>query len=260
MQVLGLDIGGSGIKAAVINTATSSFVTERVRVATPQPATVAAVRESVRAVLAQTGFRGPVGCGFPGIVRDGVIHLAANLAPDWLGTDWRAELEQLTGHPAAVLNDADVAGLAEVRHGAGAGVPGTVLLLTVGTGIGSALFTDGRLVPNTEFGHLEFRRSTAEKLLAEPARLARGLTWKQWARRFNAYLEYLRFLFSPALFIVGGGGAKKADKFLPHLTVGTPVVAAKYLNKAGILGAALAGAEAFAAAGRPAGPSAPPAE
>jgi polyphosphate glucokinase len=243
VDVLGIDIGGSGIKAAPVDVATGKFSAERVKVPTPRPALPDPVAEAVKQLVADFGWSGPIGVTFPGVVIGGTTWTAANLDPAWIGLDARALLGKASGKEVSVLNDADAAGVAEMTFGAGAGVPGTVLLLTFGTGIGSALFTDGQLVPNTEFGHIEIRGKDAEKRASERARELHDLDWAQWAGRVDEYMSHLEALLWPELFIVGGGVSRKSDKFLPLLEkLQAKVVPAAMLNDAGIVGAALTGA------------------
>ena len=240
MQALGIDIGGSGIKAAPVNLATGALVRDRYRIPTPQPSTPRAVVEVVKRLTAHFQWRGWVGITFPGVVRHGVLLSAANMHKGWIGVDAPKAFRRATKGPVTVLNDADAAGLAEMTLGAGKRARGVVLVLTFGTGIGSALFVDGRLVPNTELGHVELRGRDAELRASERAREDGNLSWVRWAQRVDEFLHHLEMLFSPDLFIIGGGASKKADKFLPLLTVNAKVVPARLRNEAGIVGAALA--------------------
>ncbi|HEY6278643.1 MAG TPA: ROK family protein [Streptosporangiaceae bacterium] len=243
MEVLGIDIGGSGIKAAPVDVAAGTLTRERVKVATPRPALPDAIAKAVAGLVDGFGWTGPVGITFPGVVIGGVTHTAANLDPAWLGLDAAALFAGATGLAVTVLNDADAAGLAEMKFGAGRGEHGTVLLLTFGTGIGSALFTGGQLVPNTEFGHIEIRGEDAEKRASEHAREAHDLSWGKWADRVDDYLQHLEALMSPDLFIIGGGISRQSDKFIPRLTgLRARVVPATLHNDAGIVGAAMAAA------------------
>ncbi len=247
MNILGIDIGGSGIKGAVVDLAKGELASERERLETPVPATPAAVARSVARIAKHFAWDGPIGVGFPGIIRTNVAHSAANLHPTWIGRDLAQLFGKATGCPVAAVNDADAAGLAEVAFGAGRGVNGTVLLLTLGTGIGSALFRDGALVPNTEFGHLEFRGGPAEDYAAASVRKARDMRWGHWSARVNRLLLHLDFLLSPDLFIIGGGVSAKFDKVAGALDKRLRVVPAALMNDAGIVGAALAGRPAQAA-------------
>ena len=243
MEVLGVDIGGSGIKAAPVDVTAGALARERIKVPTPQPSKPQVVAEAVRGLVGQFGWSGRAGITFPGVVTDGVIRTAANLDPAWIGVNARDLFGSATGLDVRVLNDADAAGLAEMRFGAGAGQRGTVVMLTFGTGSGSALFHDGVLVPNTEFGHIEIRGKDAEKRASERARELHDLDWAQWAGRVDEYMTHLEALLWPELFIVGGGVSRKSDKFLPLLGgLHARVVPAKMLNDAGIVGAALTAA------------------
>jgi polyphosphate glucokinase len=240
-HVLGIDIGGTGVKAAPVDTTSGQLVAERQKIATPQPATPDAVMKVVTQLVHSFSWKGAAGITFPGVVVDGVIHTAANLDPSWIGVDAATRFAKDTGLTVTVLNDADAAGIAEVRFGAGKGEHGTVLLLTLGTGIGSALFIDGILVPNTEFGHIQIRGKDAEKRASEQVREEHDLSWGQWAGRVDEYLEEMEALLSPSLIIIGGGVSKKSDKFLPLLNdLRAKVVPAALLNDAGIVGAAMA--------------------
>jgi polyphosphate glucokinase len=242
MQALGIDIGGTGIKGAVVDLDTGEFVVERLRIETPERSTPDAVSAVVAQIAGHFDWRGPVGCTFPGVVGDGVIHTAANVDDSWVGVDAAGAFSSATGCPVVVVNDADAAGVAEARFGHPDARTGVVLMLTLGTGIGSALMKDGVLVPNTELGHLKLgkKQIDAEDLAAESVRERDDLGWKDWAKRLTHYLEHLEDLLWPNLFVLGGGVSKKADKFVPHLRCRTPVVPAQLLNQAGIVGAALA--------------------
>ena len=244
---IGVDVGGSGIKGAPVDLATGTVLAERVRVATPQPATpdavCAVVAEVLAAVEALGHGTGALGVTLPSVVEDGVARSAANIDPSWVGTDVVAAVRQATGREAVVVNDADAAGLAEARLGAARGVRGLVLVLTVGTGIGSALLVDGVLVPNSELGHLELDGHDAETRASDAARKAHDLSWEQWAERFSAYVRHVHALLHPSLVVVGGGVSKKADRWLPLLDVPVQVRPAGLLNEAGIVGAALLAAE-----------------
>jgi polyphosphate glucokinase len=241
MNVFGIDVGGSGIKGALVVTHTGELVTERVRIKTPQPATPEAIVSTAVEVVRRSGWQGPVGCGFPAVVKDGVVKTAANIDKSAIGFDLQGRLEQDLHTYVRVINDADAAGLAEMRWGAGQGVDGVVLMLTLGTGIGTALFVDGRLVPNTELGHIEIRGKEAEHRASDGARKREDLSWKQYAHRLDEYLHKIEDLLWPDLIVIGGGISKKSDKFFPHLTARTKLVRAELLNEAGIVGAALAG-------------------
>jgi polyphosphate glucokinase len=241
-ELIGVDIGGSGVKGAPVDLATGELAADRHRIETPQPSTPEAVAAVVAEVVGSFTTGGPIGCTFPGIVRRGVIRSAANVDPAWLGTDAAALFREATGRPVVVLNDADAAGLAEARFGAARGRDGVVLVLTFGTGIGSALLNDGELVPNTELGHLELDGQDAEDAAAAAVRDDEGLSWEEWAARVEHYLQHVEGLFSPDLIVVGGGVSKRFDKFADHLDVEAEVVPAELRNNAGIAGAALVAA------------------
>ena len=241
MNVFGLDVGGSGIKGAPVDTETGALLSERVRIKTPQPATPEAIVKTAVKVVGDAGWDGPVGCGFPAVIKDGTVHTAANIDKSAIGFDLGEALRCELGAAVSVVNDADAAGLAEMRWGAGHGVEGVVLMLTLGTGIGTSLFVGGRLVPNTELGHIEIRGQDAEHRAADGARKREDLNWKQYAGRLDEYLHKIEDLLWPDLIVVGGGISKKAEKFFPHLTNRTEIVTAKMRNEAGIAGAALAG-------------------
>jgi polyphosphate glucokinase len=244
--VLGIDIGGTGVKAAPVDTVTGELLAARLKIDTPRPATPEAVCEVVADLVKKFSWTGPAGITFPGVVIDGVIHSAANLDQSWLGVDAVKAFGSATKLKATVLNDADAAGVAEMRFGAGEGEQGTVLLLTFGTGIGSALFIAGILVPNTEFGHIEIRGKDAERRASEHAREEGELSWGTWAGRVDEYLAHMEALLSPRLIIVGGGVSRKADKFLPLLGgLRARVVPATLHNDAGIVGAALSVSPGF---------------
>jgi len=246
MQVLGIDIGGSGIKGAPVDTTTGALLMSRHRIPTPQPSEPDAVAEVVAKVVRHFEWNGPVGCTFPAVVQQGVVHSAANVDKSWIGTDGKALLEQVTGCPIILLNDADAAGIAEMTFGAGKGHRGVVMILTFGTGVGSAIFTEGKLLPNTELGHLVIRGKDAEERASERAREEHEWGWKAWAKRVNEYLAYVEALFSPDLFIFGGGISKDHAEFFPLLETRAPLVPAAFFNEAGIVGAALAAASGHA--------------
>ena len=243
MEVLGIDIGGTGIKGALVDVEKGALTTGRLRLLTPQPATPEAIARTVAEIATHFDWKGVVGCGFPAVIRRGEVLIAANVSKKWIGVNARNLFAEATGCSFALANDADVAGLAEVRFGAGRDHRGVVLIITLGTGIGSALFIDGRLVPNTEFGHIEIRGRNAERWAAESVRERKGLSWKKWALRVDEYLGRMQFYLWPELIIIGGGVSKKHDKFLPLLSVNAEVVPAQLRNEAGIIGAALNAAE-----------------
>ena len=242
MVVLGIDIGGSGVKGAPVDPALGELTAERHRVPTPQPSDVTSVVKAVTEVVAHFETPDRVGVTFPGVVTDGVVRTAANMDKSWVGAPAAQLFADAIGRPAVVLNDADAAGVAEMTFGAGRGRTGTTLMLTFGTGIGSALFLDGRLVPNTEFGHLELDGFDAEAKASDRAREVEDLGWDEWAGRVQRYLRHVELLLQPGLIIVGGGVSKKAEKWLPHIDIRTPIVPAELRNEAGIIGAAAAAA------------------
>ncbi|MFJ9420208.1 polyphosphate--glucose phosphotransferase [Streptomyces sp. NPDC101227] len=259
MRVFGVDIGGSGIKGAPVDLDRGDLADERYKVLTPHPATPEAVADCVKQVVDHFGWSGPVGATFPGVVTDGTTRTAANVDKGWIGLDAAALLTGRLGEstPVTLLNDADAAGLAEMQYGAGRGRTGTVILLTLGTGIGSAVFTGGRLVPNTELGHLELHGHDAEKRASTKAKEDAGLSWQQWAHRLRKYLAHVEMLFSPDLFVIGGGVSRKAEKFLPLIEgIRAEIVPAQLQNDAGIVGAAMA-AHACRAAAPPRADGAP---
>jgi polyphosphate glucokinase len=253
-NVLGIDIGGTGIKGAPVDVATGELAADRHRIPTPQPATPRAVADVVGQVArffdwpaSDAASDAIVGATFPAVMKDGVARTAANVDQAWIGTDAAKLFGTAIGAPVSVINDADAAGVAEMEFGAGKGVLGVVILVTLGTGIGSALFRDGVLVPNTELGHLPMEKGKeAEKIAAESVREAEDLSWKQWAKRLSAYFGLLERLFSPDLIIIGGGVSKKSEKFLPLVSSDVEIVPAQLLNEAGIVGAAVGASKAVA--------------
>ncbi|MFJ3900832.1 polyphosphate--glucose phosphotransferase [Streptomyces sp. NPDC090025] len=250
VNVFGVDIGGSGIKGAPVDLEIGDLAEPRHKVLTPQPATPDEVADSVVEVVQHFGWAGPVGVTFPGVVTGSTVRTAANVDKSWVGVDAGRLLgDRLGGLPVTVLNDADAAGIAEMTFGAGRGRHGTVILLTLGTGIGSAVFVDGRLVPNTELGHLELKGHDAEKRASSKAREDEELSWEHWAtRRLQRYMAHVEMLFSPELFIIGGGVSRKADRFLPYLDgIEAEIVPAELQNNAGIVGAAMAARAASSA-------------
>lgn len=240
MQILGVDIGGSGIKGAIVDTETGEFVGERHRIDTPKPATPEAVAEVLAQLTSHFNWHGPVGCGFPASIQHGVARTAANLSSDFIGTDIDKLFSETTQCPCFCLNDADAAGIAEMHFGVGAGQNGVVLLITIGTGLGTAFFTDGVLLPNTELGHAYMANGKeGEHYASDAVRKKEDLGWKSWGQRFNKYLCLMEDLFWPDLIILGGGASKKFDKFKQQISVKAPIKPAALLNQAGIIGAAL---------------------
>lgn len=247
-QAMGVDVGGSGVKGAVVDLETGQLIGERFRLETPQPATPEAVTRTVAEVVRHFNWSGPLGVTYPGVVVDGVVQTAANVDSSWIGRNVEQEMSTaLGGQRVTVLNDADAAGLAEQRYGAGRNQDGVVLLLTFGTGIGSALIHHGMLLPNTEFGHVEVDGKEAEHRAASSVMERRGWSYRKWTRQVTKVLVSIENAIWPDLIIAGGGISKKADKWVPLLKNRTPVVAAQLLNTAGIVGAAMAAAEDQAA-------------
>jgi len=244
MDVVGIDIGGTGIKGAPVDVARGVLTADRLRLLTPKPAVPEAVAKVVAEVVGHFPGTGPVGATFPAVIRGGHARTAANVDQSWIGEDVAARLGDAAGRSFVVLNDADAAGLAEMRFGAGQGRGGVVVMVTLGTGIGTAVFVDEKLVPNTELGHVEIRGREAEKRASELVRERKKLSWPKWGKRVDEYLRHLEMLLSPDLFIVGGGISKKAGKFFPYLHTKAEIVPAQLLNEAGIVGAAVAAAEA----------------
>jgi polyphosphate glucokinase len=242
MRILGIDVGATGIKGAVVDLSTGALVTGRYRVRTPDPSTPAAVARVTGAFVRHFRWKGKIGIGMPGPIRQGRVMTAINMHHSWIGTEAVPLYEAATGCRVKVLNDADAAGLAEIRLGAGRGRKGIVIVLTLGTGIGSSLFMDGRLVPNMELGQIEIRGKTAEQRASARVLKVRELTWKQWGKRLDEYLGRLEELTWPDLIILGGGASKHAEKFLPLLHTRARVLPARFRNEAGIVGAAIHGA------------------
>lgn len=243
VHILGVDVGASGIKGAVVDLETGKLLGERIRVETPAPATPGAIADAFGQLVKRTGYSGPIGCGFPAIVKYGEARSAANIDPSWVGHNIETELSAATGCPVKALNDADAAGIAEMHYGVGQQAPGVVLLITIGTGLGSALFVDGILVPNSELGHLYVHGKIAEHYAANKVREEEKLSWEEWSRRFSEYLRHLERLFTPDLFILGGGVSKEFSSYAHLLKAHTRIVPAQLLNNAGIVGAAFYAAE-----------------
>ena len=246
---IGVDVGGSGVKAAVVDTESGRLRSERLRVPTPQPATPEAVSATiarlVRRLAKTTGISdsAPVGIGLPGVAIGGRLLTAANIDPAWVDYPVAEKLGRTLKRKVSIVNDADAAGIAEMRFGVGAGQRGVVIFLTLGTGVGSGVFVDGTLVPNTEFGQMEIRGRAAERRSASAARVRKGLSWRAWTLDLDEHLQRIEDLMWPTLFILGGGVSKNGDKFIPNLKRRTPVVAAQLRNDAGIVGAAVVAAE-----------------
>lgn len=241
MVVLGVDVGGSGIKGAPVDTETGELLAPRFRIETPESGKPQPMAEIVGEIAHNFAWNGPIGCGFPSAVRNGIVLTASNIHKKWIGVDSEALLRETTGCQVRVINDADAAGLAEMTFGAGRGRKGAVIVITIGTGLGVALFTDGYLFPNTELGHIQIDGVDAETRASDAARKRENLTWEGWAGRFEIYLHVMEELFWPDLFILGGGAIKNQEKFMQHLHLDTEIKIAEMMNEAGIVGAALAG-------------------
>jgi polyphosphate glucokinase len=261
---IGVDVGGSGIKAAVVDVDAGRFQSERLRVPTPDPSTpeavIATIGRLTKRLAKASGVPAgiPVGVGLPGVTMEGTLKFAGNIDPTWIGFPVEERLRKATGRPVSIVNDADAAGIAEMRFGIGRNEPGVVIFLTLGTGVGSGVFVDGILVPNTEFGQLEIRGRPAERRSAAVARIRRGLSWKAWAQDLDEHLDRIDKLMWPNLMILGGGVSKQSDKFIPRLTVRCPVVAATLRNDAGIIGAAIVATEGVADGAARAASGSPP--
>jgi polyphosphate glucokinase len=240
MEALGVDIGGSGIKGAIVDIEKGILTTERHRIPTPIPATPKAVTETVVKLVKHFNWSGPVGCGFPAAISGGKVRTASNIDTKWIGTEASKLFSTASGCPTVVLNDADAAGLAEMKFGAGKNNKGVVFIITVGTGLGTAAFSNGHLFPNMELGHLILNGMIAEHYASDAVRKVEDLSWKKWSKRFNKYLYELEQLFWPDLIIIGGGASKKKEKFFRFLNSNVELTEAQLLNEAGIIGAALA--------------------
>jgi polyphosphate glucokinase len=239
-NVLGIDIGGSGVKGAIVNTKKGEMLTERFRIPTPDPANPEAISDVVKKIVSQFKWEGPIGAGFPGVVQNGFIRTAANVDSSWINTNIEKLLSEATGCPVSVVNDADAAGLAEMKFGSGIGHKGLVLLITVGTGLGTVMFSRGKLVPNLEMGHIILNGNDAELYASDAARKKDHLSWEKWASRFNEYLKRLEDLTWPDLIIIGGGVSKKTELFQGLIKSRAKILPAQLENNAGIVGAAYA--------------------
>jgi polyphosphate glucokinase len=239
--ILGIDVGGSGIKGAIVNCSSGKLLSERIRIATPNPSDPENISNTIAELVKNLSYKGPVGVGFPAVVKQGTVYTAANIDKSFIGINYEEYLGKKLGLPVRVINDADAAGLAEIKFGAGKDVNGLVILITIGTGIGSVLVNKGKLIPNTELGHIFLSENReAERYASDAVRKNENLDWITWAERINEYLMYLENLFWPDLFIIGGGVSKHYKEFFPYFTLRTPLVPAQLLNNAGIIGAALA--------------------
>jgi len=238
-KILGIDIGGSGVKGAIVDTKKGKLITERYRIPTPQPSTPDAVAGVLKEIVDHFKWEGPVGVGFPGVIQQGIARTAANVDKSWIDRDLNKLFSKASGCKVHVVNDADAAGMAEMKFRAGNGHSGTVMLITVGTGLGTVIFSNGKLVPNLEMGHILLHGADAELYATDAARKRDQLDWDTWAGRFNEYLLRIEELVWPDKIIIGGGASKKGDKFFHHLTTKAPVVPARLMNEAGIVGAAM---------------------
>lgn len=241
MEILGIDIGGTGIKGAIVDTETGNLITEKHRITTPKPATPEKVANTIQKMIRHFNWTGEVGCGFPTPLLHGKCQTGGNLHETWKGVQVDALFTEKTGNEYSIVNDADAAGLAEISFGAGKGKKGTVIMITLGTGIGSGVFLDGKLLPNTELGHVLYKNGEIfEKYAADSVRKSENLNRKEWGKRLHKYFKHINLILSPDLFIVGGGASKKLGKFVDHINIDTPIVAAEAENEAGIIGAAMA--------------------
>lgn len=239
MQILGIDIGASGIKGAVVDLQKGELMNERIRIETPDPPTPKAMAAAFTELVRQHDWKGLIGCGFPAVVKHGVASTASNISDAWVGKNVESFLSDACGLPVKVLNDADAAGIAEMRFGLGNGQNGVVVLITVGTGLGSAVFINGQLLPNTELGQLEYDGKPVERYAANSIRKKYDLSWPEWGKRINEYLDYVDLILSPDLILLGGGVSKKFDRYQEFITVDVEVKPAKLLNSAGTIGAAM---------------------
>jgi polyphosphate glucokinase len=243
-EILGIDVGGSGIKGGVVDTLTGEFIQDRIKIDTPNPSKPEAVARVIKQMVDQFHWQGKIGIGFPAVIKNGVCHTAANVHKSWIGANIEEIIHDATGCQVKALNDADAAGLAEMKFGAGKGIDrGVVLILTLGTGIGSAIFVDGHLLPNAELGHLEMDGKDAEKVAAANVKDTKKLSWKDWGKRLKDYLKTVENLIYPDLIILGGGVSSRYEKYQQFLNIRTRLTPAELQNNAGIIGAALAAAE-----------------
>jgi len=241
MTLLGIDVGGSGIKGALVNSETGEMISERFRIPTPIPRTPEAMTDVIAQIVEHFDYKGKVGCGFPTIIKNGVCKATGNLDKSWLGVNVEKLLEKKTGLDFTVINDADAAGYATMNYGTGKGEKGFVVMITIGTGLGSGAFLDGRLIPNFELGQIPYRKfDKIEKWAAGSAKDREKLSYKKWGKRFNTFLEYVELIVSPDLIILGGGASKDFDEFKSKIKIDTKVIPAKLQNHAGIIGAAVA--------------------
>ena len=240
MEVLGIDIGGSGIKGAIVDTKTGELIGERHRIPTPKPATPKNIAKTIKEIVEHFNWKGKAGCCFPTPLAHGKCQSGGNLHETWKDVQVDDLFKEKTGLEFTVLNDADAAGAAEMSFGAGKGKDGLVIIITLGTGIGSGIFFNGSLVQNTELGHVTYKSEAFEIYAADSARKRDDLTYKQWGKRLNKYFNHVNLILSPDLFIIGGGASKKLHKFIEYIDIDTPIIPAENKNEAGIIGAALA--------------------
>ncbi len=239
-KILGIDVGGSGIKGSIVDTATGKLLYERYRIITPQPASPEKIAKTIKEIANHFEYTGTIGCGFPAVIQNGVIKTAANIDKSNININADTLFSKIIGSKVKVINDADAAGIAEISFGSGKNIYGVILVLTIGTGIGSALFIDGKIVPNTEFGHIFMKNKLiAEKYTSDASRKKENLNWILWGKRFNEYLQYIEKILNPDLIIIGGGTSKKFDKFIRQIKISSKIVPAKLLNNAGLIGAAV---------------------
>jgi polyphosphate glucokinase len=243
MEILGIDVGGSGIKGAIVDTKKGELITERYRIQTPKPATPPAMIKTIEDIINNFDWNGPVGCGFPAAVKNDIVKTASNIDDSWIGVNASKQIEKETGCPTLLINDVDAAGYAEAEFGAGKDCNGTIFMAAFGTGIGTALFHNRQLVPNTELGHIPMHDMSAEKYAANSIREKQNLSWEEWGGRVNEYLQLIEFLLWPDIIIIGGGVSKEFSKYETFLKLETDVVPAQSRNHAGIIGAALAASE-----------------
>ena len=238
MQILGIDIGGTGIKGAPVDLEKEDYIAPRFRIPTPQPATPEAVAQCVQELVDHFDWKGPIGFGFPTVIVNGKAKAFGNMHPSWLNVQIDELFEQKTGLPCTVINDADAAALAEVKYGAGKDLKGLVAVITVGTGLGSGLFYNGELIPNFELGRLPYKKKPIEQYAANSARKKEELSYEDWAERFDFFLKQVELICTPDHYIIGGGISKKMDLFKHLLTTDIPINAAQTKNHAGLIGAA----------------------
>ncbi len=239
MEILGIDVGGSSIKGAIVDVVTGQLLSKVRQIETPQPATPVAVVETICDLMELFTWQGAVGCGFPAVVQNGIVRTAANIDASWVGVNILELLQEKMASACAVINDADAAGIAEMKFGVGRGKVGAVLVLTLGTGIGSALFYRGELIPNLELGSMSYRGAPIEQYAAASVRTNENLSWSDWADRLNMFLGEVERLFSPEAIIVAGGISTQHEKFFPQLTTQGELIPAQFYNRAGIVGAAM---------------------